>query len=318
MTTPSTKQALIEWHQAADGLIAKRLKVNPRAVRDAFRKRYEHDAAAFVRDCFRFDKGEGIADYQRRALDTLMERHRLAVRALHGTGKSTTAAWTTIWGLFTADDVKIPTTASVWRQLEKFLWPEIHKWMGRFRWELTGIPKPKDDGLNVTGMRLSPTAEAFAVASDRHEFIEGAHAKRIVYVFDEAKAIPPATWDAAEGAFSAGETSEAFALAISTPGEPAGRFYDICSRKRGYEDWATLHVSLDEAITAGRTTRAWADQRKAQWGENSALYRNRVLGEFAGDEESGLVGLSWVEAANARWLEWQDVAAKQNGVQVLL
>ena len=45
-----------------------------------------------------------------------------------------------------------------------------------------------------------------------------------MFVFDEAKAIPAGTFDACEGAFSgAGEGGgEAFALALSTPGQPAG------------------------------------------------------------------------------------------------
>ena len=296
--------------EALDVKIARLSKQNPKIVREAFLKRYAHDAPAFVRDAFRFLPGEKPAAYQMRALENLMVSKRLAVRALHGTGKSTLASWVIIWGVQTADDVKVPTTASVWRQLEKYLWPEVHKWMQRFRWEITGREKPRDDGLNVTGMRLSPTAEAFAAASDRHEFIEGAHAKRIVYVFDESKAIPPKTWDAAEGAFTGAGDCEAFALAVSTPGEPAGRFYDICSRKRGYEDWGVMHVTLADAIAAGRVSQKWADQRKLQWGENSPMYQNRVLGNFATSESNGIIPLSWVEAANERWNEWKDAGGQ--------
>jgi hypothetical protein len=150
------------------------------------------------------------------------------------------------------------------------------------------------------------TGEAFAVASDNHALIEGAHADSLLYLFDEAKAIPFETFDAAEGAFSGGGSTEAFALAISTPGEPNGRFYDIHSRKPGYEDWWVRHVSLDEAIDAGRISREWAEQRKKQWGEQSAIYQNRVLGEFCASDEDGVIPLAWIEAANERWRVWKD------------
>ena len=63
------------------------------------------------------------------------------------------------------------------------------------------------------------------------------------------------TFDAAEGAFSsvgADLDGVGYALAISTPGEPNGRFYDIHARKPGYEDWWVRHVTLAEAIAAGR------------------------------------------------------------------
>jgi hypothetical protein len=45
----------------------------------------------------------------------------------------------------------------------------------------------------------------------------------------------------------------------------------------------------------------WADQRKKQWGEKSALFQNHVLGEFATQDESSVIPLAWVEAAIDRF-----------------
>jgi hypothetical protein len=98
---------------------------------------------------------------------------------------------------------------------------------------------------------------------------------------------------------------EAIAFAISTPGDPSGQFYDIHMKKRGYEDWKVRHVTIDEAIAAGRVSGQWVDQRRMQWGEDSSVFINRVLGEFADNSEEGVVPLSWIRAANARWLEWE-------------
>jgi hypothetical protein len=88
---------------------------------------------------------------------------------------------------------------------------------------------------------------------------------------------------------------------MSTPGEPNGRFYDIQSRKPGYEDWWVRHVKKSEVIAAGRMTQKWADDRKAQWGEESAVYMNRVEGEFAASDEDSIISLAMVERANDRW-----------------
>ena len=179
--------------------------------------------------------------------------------------------------------------------------------------------------LLALSLKLS-TGEAFALTSDDHNAIEGCHADQLLYIFDEAKAIKPETFDAAEGALSGGEGTEAQALAISTPGEPVGRFYDIHTRKPGYEDWWTKHVTLEECIAAGRVSREWAEQRAKQWGEKSAVYMNRVLGEFCSSDADGVIPLSWVEAANERWEAWDetkewypftsvgvDVSRSQNG-----
>ena len=146
--------------------------------------------------------------------------------------------------------------------------------------------------------------EAFAVASDQADLIEGAHGAGILYVFDEAKSISDAIFDSAEGAFAG--KGLALALATSTPGTPSGRFYEIHQRKGGYEDWTARHVKLEEMITAGRQDPAWVEQRKQQWGERSSIYVNRVLGEFAAPDEDGIIPLSWIEKANERWLALKD------------
>jgi hypothetical protein len=264
------------------------------------RRRYRDDPAAFVRDCIAWRPGEGPTDYQVEILDQLVARRRAAVRGPHSLGKTALAAWVILWFALTreGEDWKIPCTASAWRQLTHYLFPELRKWARRLRWERLGRP-PFDPTRELLALSLKlTTGEAFAVASDTPALIEGAHADHLLYVFDEAKSIPAATFDAAEGAFSSGDC---YALAISTPGEPQGRFYDIHARKPGFADWWVRHVTLAECIAAGRVLPEWAEQRRLQWGEGSAVYRNRVLGEFASAEESGLIPLSWIEAANERW-----------------
>lgn len=246
-----------------------------------------------------------IASYQEDILRALVREKRVAVRSPHGAGKTALAAWVILWGMTAHDrDVKVPTTASVWRQLTNFLWPEVHKWARRGNWDKLGIRVRRHKELLERSFKLPRGREAFALASNDPSSIEGAHAETLIYVFDEAKSIAVGTWDAAEGAFSsAGDdtNSRAYALAISTPGETSGRFYDIHRKRPGYEDWWTRHVTLKEAISAGRISSEWADRRRAQWGEDSAVFQNRVLGNFAESAIDALIPLAWVEAAIERW-----------------
>jgi hypothetical protein len=269
----------------------------------SFRNKYRNDPAGFVRDCIAWDEGDGPAPYQTDAMEALPVERRVTIRGPHGLGKSALAAWIILWFALTSDgdtDWKIPTTASAWRQLTKFLWPEIHKWGRRLKWETIGRA-PFNNRVEFLDMSLKlKTGEAFALASDNPAMIEGAHAKRLLYVFDEAKEIQAGTWDAAEGAFSIGDC---YFLAISTPGEPNGRFYDIHKRAPGYEDWWCRHVTMQEVITAGRMTFEWAMQRAKQWGETSAVYQNRVAGEFASSSADGVISLASIERSNRRWQE---------------
>jgi hypothetical protein len=273
-----------------------------------FQRTYFNKPAAFVMDCIRWEGEQRPTDYQLEICSNVVMHKREAARGPHGLGKTAIAAWLVHWFGLTRDgqDWKLPTTAGAWRQLQKYLWPEIHKWARQLNWDKIGRQRyaPSSELLQLN-LKLK-TGEAFAAASENFDLIEGAHADHLLYIYDESKAIPEATFDASEGAFAGGENTEAYALAISTPGEPLGRFYDIHSHKVGFEDWHTRHVTLAEAIKAGRINPAWAAQRLRQWGENSALYKNRVEGEFFAGDETGVIPLGWVEAANDRWRDWKE------------
>ena len=249
--------------------------------------------------------GQRLAVYQREILGDIPTHGRVGVRAVHGAGKSTLASFALLWYALTREtagvDWKVITTASGWRQLTHYLWPEVHKWAGRIRWDLLDR-EPFNEHSELLGLNLKlDHGAAFAVASDKPTAIEGAHADHLLYIFDEAKAIPAETFDAAEGAFSG--TGETFALAISTPGEPFGRFYDIHARKPGLTQWKVKHVKASEAVAAGRVSQEWIDNSRRLWGSESATYKNRVEGEFAAGDADGVVPLAWVELANDRWRE---------------
>lgn len=292
------------------------LKAKLAALRGRGVAEYYDDPVGFIRDCVKFRPGKdgktrGLTPYQVEIIGTLPQARRMAVRGPRGLGKSTTASLIILWFAVTRDaagrDWKIVTTAGSWQQLEDFLWQEIAKWAWNLDWDKIGrAPFSSRNELMKTQLRLRHGL-ALAASPDKPEKIEGAHADSVLVVYDEAKIIAADTFDATEGIFSgAGDGSdlEAYALAISTPGEPSGRFYDIHTRKPGLEDWAVRHVTLDEAVAAGRMTRSWAEQRRRLWGENSALYQNHVMGEFCADDEDAVIPLRWVEAAQARWREW--------------
>lgn len=283
------------------------------------KSRYYNDLQGWVHDNIDFPEGQGPTPYQDDIMGALPVYKRVSVRGPHGLGKTALMSWAILWFACerekNQDDWKVPTLASVWRQLDKFLWPEIHKWARRIKWDQVGLP-PFRSSKELLELNLKLNfGSAFALASDTPESLEGAHADHILYVFDESKAIPAPVFDAAEGAFSgAGDDTilEALALMFSTPGDPTGRFADIHLRRPGTEDWWVRHVTLEEAIAAGRISQDWADARKRQWGPTSSIYQNRVLGQFAEEAEDSVIPLKWVEAAQQRWQEWKDTGTEES------
>ena len=279
-----------------------------------------HDPAGFAAACFDWtaagrgadesagDGPQGLAAYQADIMTLLAGHHRVAVRGPRGLGKSTLGSIVVLWFALTREaagiDWKIVTTAGSWPQLKHYFWPEVHKWAGLIRWDIVRDSRPlRKDELMRHQLRLTH-GEASAAAPSDSAKIEGAHASAILIMFDEAKLIPAATWDAIEGALSG--RGEALALALSTPGDPQGRFYDIHSRRRGLEDWTARHVTLDEAVKAGQISRKWADQRIRQYGLQSQFVQNHVLGEFHAGDDDTVIPLRWIEDAVARWQQWDD------------
>jgi hypothetical protein len=290
---------------------------------EAWRRRWRTRPDLFAVEAFTWKAGEGPYPYQLRALRRFAQRRRLAIRGPHNLGKSSAAAWAVLHFALTRSgdpdpNWKVITTASVWRQLEHYLWPEIHRWARRLRWDRLGRPPFTSSELMILNLRLDGGA-AIAATSDDAAHLEGAHARCILYVFDEAKTVAPTVFDAAEGAFAGSGSDtvdEAYALAISTPGAPAGRFYDIHACKPGYEDWDRLHITAAEMLAVGKLSEEWMAHRARQWGKDSPLYQNRVLGEFA-EQVDGVIPLAWLEAANDRWREWVEAGAQAGAVDVL-
>ena len=300
------------------------LKAKLATIRGKGAASFVHDPVGFIDAYVKFPPGGGLTAYQRDIIAGFPAAKRLAVRGPRGLGKSTLMSLVILWFAVTRDaagiDWKVMTTAGSWHQLESYLWREITKWARRLNWEKMGrLPPNERNELMKTKFRLRH-GDADAASPDTPEKVEGLHADHVLLCLDEAKIISSDTFDSVEGALSgAGEGSdlEAYALAISTPGEPSGRFYDIHRRAPGLEDWSVRHVTIDEAIAAGRVTQSWVNQRRLLWGEHSALFQNHVMGEFCADDEDSIISLSWVEAAVERWRVW-DAAGRpeQDGAHI--
>src|ERR1039458_5773807 len=103
------------------------------------RLEWHDDPAGFARDCINWPAGTRLEGYQAGVLDAVVKGKRESVVSPHGVGKTTTEALLVLWFAVTRDaaqvDWKCVTTAGAWRQLERYLWPEIHLWSRRLRWD---------------------------------------------------------------------------------------------------------------------------------------------------------------------------------------
>ena len=269
--------------------------------------KWRADPVQFVIDFF----GEKPDPKQAEVLRALATHDQVAVRSGHGVGKTWTAARAAIWFFVTHPYSKVITTAPTWQQVRRVLWPEIHSALRK----VPPMLRPNFEVLDVEVYMRGPDGNRlqdwFIVgrSSDKPENIQGFHAPYLLFILDEASGIKNEIYEAIMGS----QTTNAKILAIGNPTRPEGFFYDAFHKNRDL--WATIHISCYDSP---RVSRKWIEARKREWGEDSVLFKVRVLGEFPDVISNALIPLHWIEKAVVRdeVPEWADFAPGDEGVEV--
>src|SRR5512139_781817 len=228
--------------------------------------------------------------WQQQALDALPQHKRIAIRSGHGIGKSALLAWCILWFGFTRQDGKIPSTAPTSHQLEDVLLSEVRKWLDKMRSRGWGY-FTRQVTLTQEAIRFpSGTFAALRTATkDRPEALQGFHAQDLLFVLDEASGIDDVIFEVAGGALS---TEGALVIMTGNPTRTSGYFYNAFHSQRSH--WHCQRVGCEDSSQVSPT---YIAQMKDQYGEDSNVYRVRVLGEFPVEEDQVLVPLHLVEAA---------------------
>ena len=203
-------------------------------------------------------------------------------------------AWVVLWFMATRFPCKVPVTANSQDQLRDIVWPTLAHWHRL-------MPGPLRNEFDCrTGRLVRRAAEEDSVAVARTatvqtpEALQGFHSPNLLYILEEASAIPEKVIEVAHGALS---TAGSKVLMVGNPTRGSGFFFDAFHGLR--ERWSTLHVSsLDVPYAQGH-----ADDVAARYGEESNVYRVRVLGEFPVEDTDVVIPLHLVEAALRREVE---------------
>ena len=132
--------------------------------------------------------------------------------------------------------------------------------------------------------------KAVWVTSKDPKTIEGFHGpdegKNLLWQVEEAKAVADPVFEALSGALSCDNN---FFYMSSTCGPPRGHFFDSHTRLRHLYD--TEHIPSTESPKVSKEKiKTW----KEQWGEDSPVYRARVLAEFPEEDDSAISSLYWL------------------------
>lgn len=269
--------------------------------------RWAADTGAWVRE-----RAGGFPwSKQLEIMDSVRDNPRTAVPACHGPGKSHLASWVITHFIDTnpLGDAFVVTSAPTANQVRAILWRYIrrmHKAAGLAGFITQGqIPEWKIGG-ELVGFGRKP-------ADYDEDAFQGIHDLKVLVVFDEACGIPEQLFNAGESLMTNAETCRF--LVIGNPTSSSSFFFKVCRTEPG---WNVIPISaydtpnltgekVPEDVARRLVSREWVEDKVRRWGPESPLFKAKVLGEFA-DDEDGLIPLSWITASHYRWHDWNDNA----------
>lgn len=245
---------------------------------------------------------------QREVLESVRDHRRTVVRACHSAGKSHIASTAACWWLDShpPGEAFVLSTAPTAPQVRAILWRGINRIHASAglpgRCNQTEWIMPTGDGSEeLVGIGRKPSEHSEGA-------FQGIHARFVLVILDESQGVPRNLWDATE---SIASNANARILAIGNPDVTTGPFVEACNSP---ELWNEIHIGykhtpaatgeqVPEVVADGLISQEWARDRAIAWGEDSALYQSKVLGEFpTGDIDPWRV-ISEEDAAKCRYID---------------
>ena len=230
---------------------------------------------------------------QREVLEAVRQERRVAVKSGNGLGKDFTAAVAVLWYLQLHDPAIVLSTAPTFRQVRHVLWRQIHALYRRAAGRLGGR-------MLDTRWELAEDRYALGLSANDADQFQGFHSPNMFVVVDEAEGVGETIYEAVEAVLTSANPR---LLLIGNPTTTSGAFHRAFHREKGIYRAITIsaldspNVKQERIVVPGLTTAAWVSERRAMWGEESPLFRARVMGEFPERGDDNLIAVPDIEAA---------------------
>jgi hypothetical protein len=264
--------------------------------------RYRRDPVAWAEE----RAGLELWSKQKEILRSLVDQPNTAVKSCHSAGKSFISSVAVGWWIdvHPPGQARVVTTAPTSKQVDAVLWFEIGTLHRKL--DLIGQCNLRDwyIGRQLVALGRKPPDHQQAA-------FQGMHAKFLLVVYDEAFGIPKTLWD--EGS-SLASNEYARQLAIGNPDGP-GIFEEKCKPS---SSWHVIHISyrhtpaftgesISKNLAENLISERWVEERRGEWGEDSALFVSKCEGDFPGQGDPfAVVPHHWAMACKARELPDDD------------
>ena len=230
-----------------------------------------------------------------------------AVVSCNGAGKSATAGILGAWWVSVHDpyEVALIASAPTYPQIARVLFRELkdnHKAAALRGFNLPGHInqseewKLDDEYGTLLGFGRRP-ADTDIVSA-----FQGIHRRFVFVILDEAGGIPADLYTAAEAVTTSADSR---VLAIGNPDRRGTEFHRIF---REDETWNKIKISaydtpnftnewVPEDVKPLLIQPSWVDRQKIAWGEESARYKSKVLGEFPDEDDTAFFSQTALDRA---------------------
>lgn len=199
---------------------------------------------------------------------------RVAVSSCTGSGKTAVLSMLTFLYLMILPDCRILVTSPSFNQLNRVFSSELRKWhkkmIPQFQpyYDLT-----RETVRYVNTKKYEQFCSLVTASVENKEALQGGHADNYVIFADEASGVSEEAFDILLATLSTGKGGRF--VQVSNPVRSSGRFYQIFQNEKSF--WEKLYFS---AYDSPNVNKEWIEEMKETYGEDSDLYRMRVLGRF--------------------------------------
>jgi phage terminase large subunit len=232
----------------------------------------------------------------------------VSIRSGHGVGKTSCLSWLALWWIGTHYHAKVILTAPTSAQLQDALLPETKAWLKQSAPDFRNLFNVKADRLELVQDPERNFISAKTSRAEQPDALQGVHADNVLLICDEASGVPEAVYEAAGGSMSALNASMVLA---GNPVRSSGYFYDTFHKLA--DSWTTFHVSC---VDTGRVSREYVEECRLRYGEESNVYRVRVLGEFPRGDDDTVIPQALITEAVSRDVEPTEFGSVVWGVDV--
>lgn len=262
------------------------------------------DRVRFAMEVIGFERLDPMQIEFLRCLD---KNDHIAIKAGHGTCKTTDLAIASLHYLSTRPDARIPCTAPSKHQLQDILWAEMSKQIDMMRRHPIGkIFANNLEWKKETITNLMSPATWFAAArtatKDNTDALQGFHGPYVLRIIEEASGVSDPACEVLEGATGTIETKTILA---GNPTRRTGQFHRCFNAdKEFYKTFTRSVLNITHPLLKKEAHR-YAARMEKKYSVDSNFYRIRVLGEFPLADDDTYIPICWCEAARDRQVFFQ-------------